>query len=121
MPKYLLLLRGPAEPLKDLSPDEIQAIIQKYNTWYEKLKKNGHFVGAEKLNKSGRVLRGSGAGMKVKDGPYIESKEIIGGFFIIEAKSYEEALELTQDCPRLERGAVEVRQIDPAADIREVG
>lgn len=113
MPKYLLLLRGWAERPKDLSPDEIQAIIERYNTWYEKLKEAGHFVGAERLSNSGRVLRGSGARMVIRDGPYVESKEVIGGFFLIEAKNYEQAVELARECPRLdmERGAVEVREI----------
>lgn len=112
MPKYLLLLRGPTEPLKDLSPDEIQAIIQKYKAWTEKLKKAGHFVGAEKLSDDGRVLRRSGTRMASKDGPYIESKEVIGGFFIIEAKTYVQAVELVRDCPNLEWGPVEVREIE---------
>jgi hypothetical protein len=112
MPRYLLLLHEPANPPKELSPEMIQSIIKKYQAWTSGLQKGGHFVGAEKLAHDGRVLRGSGAQKIIKDGPYIESKEVIGGFFIIEAKSYEQAVELLKDCPHLERGAIEVREIE---------
>jgi hypothetical protein len=50
----------------------------------------------------------------VTDGPYAETKEIIGGYWIISAENYDEAVELTRDCPSLEFGArMEVREVEP--------
>ena len=51
--------------------------------------------------------------MVVKDGPYAEAKEVVGGYFIIEAKDYAEAAKLCEDCPQLElNGRIELREVD---------
>ena len=47
------------------------------------------------------------------DGPYSETKEVVGGYFVMRAANYDEALELTRDCPFLEDGRIEIRQTDP--------
>jgi hypothetical protein len=49
----------------------------------------------------------------VVDGPYSEAKEVVGGYGIIQAANYEEALELTRDCPHLAFGRLELRETDP--------
>ena len=49
----------------------------------------------------------------VTDGPYAESREVIGGLFIVEAASYEEVVELSKDCPHLDFGTVEIREVQP--------
>ncbi len=73
-------------------------------------------AGGNKLeDTTGRVLRGgSSSEMRIMDGPFAESKEIIGGYFMVNAESYEDAVELCRDCPHLEYGAVEVRRVDKA-------
>ena len=48
----------------------------------------------------------------ITDGPYTESKEIIGGFFVLKAENYEEAVKFASDCPHLEYGTIEVRRIE---------
>ena len=51
--------------------------------------------------------------VRVTDGPYSETKEVLGGYYIIEAGSYDQAIELSRDCPQLEYGGtIEVRQVD---------
>ena len=50
---------------------------------------------------------------KVTDGPYAEAREVIGGLFIIEANSYDEIVELSKDCPHLDFGSIEIREVDP--------
>jgi len=113
MAKYLVLVRGTGKP-STLSPEEMQKAIQKYMNWGEELRKAGRIVHAEKLRVGeGRVLRGNGGKMAVTDGPYAESKEIVGGFWLIEAGSYDEMLKLLASHPHLDSsGTLEVREIE---------
>ncbi|MBI3606940.1 MAG: transcription initiation protein [Nitrospirae bacterium] len=108
MPQYLLLLHE-ASKVTNLSPDAMQAIIQKYKAWSDKLKQTGRLVDANKLCRDGRVMRG----VTVINGPYAEAKEVIGGYFMIEAANYDQAVQLARDCPNLELGGtIEVREIE---------
>jgi len=69
----------------------------RYKSWRTNLKATG-----EKLqDETGRVMKGTGTNLAVSDGPYAESKEVIGGFFIIEANDYDHAVELCRDCPAI--------------------
>lgn len=112
MPQYILLLHEDPAAFAGVSPSEMQAVIQKYGAWSQKLAQAGQLRGGEKLEDgTGRVIR---AGV-VSDGPYTEAKEVIGGYFVIEAASYDEAVEISRSCPHCEYGVVEVRQIEPAS------
>ncbi len=115
MPKYLLLLyEASGPPPADLSPEAIQAIIEKYMKWSEKTAKAGNLLSGEKLRDGqGRVLRGAGPKMTVKDGPFAETKEVVGGFYLVDAKNYDEAVQLSKDNPHLEFGTIEIREIEP--------
>ena len=112
MPQYMLISHHSQEMPEgvEFSPEMIQAVIQKYNDWAEKLQKAGHLVSVKKLRDDfGRNLKGQ----TVTDGPYAETKEIIGGYWIITARDYDEAVELSRDCPSLELGGrIEVRETE---------
>lgn len=114
MAKYLLLLRDDPNDFGDLSPAEMQGIIAKYSAWNERLRAEGKLVDSQKLaDGEGRVLRGGGDALRVTDGPYSETKEVVGGFFVLEADSYDDAVEITRDCPHLDfDGAVELRRVE---------
>jgi hypothetical protein len=113
MPNYLLFLYEAPDAFSETSPDEMQAIIQKYRDWRMRLQKDGVIVGGEKLQDgTGRIMRRTGGETSVVDGPYTESKEIIGGFFEIQAGNYEQAVEKTRDCPHLEYGTIEIREVE---------
>ncbi len=116
MPKYLLVARDAgnwSELAVDASPAEIQAIIGKYRAWAEKVAAQGKLMLGEKLRDGeGRVLKGQGKGAKVTDGPHSESKEVIGGFWILQAGSYQEAVKLASDSPHLQFGSLELREIE---------
>lgn len=112
MPKYLLLLHLPKDADVGLSPEEIQAIIQKYRDWRARLEGEGQFVAGQKLRDDGRVLRRRGSQVSVTDGPYGEAKEVLAGYFLIEADSYDQAVELAKTGPHLQRGTVEIREIE---------
>lgn len=112
MAKYLVLLHLPKDIDTGLSPEEIQSIIQKYSDWRDRLAREGRFLAGHKLRDDGRVLRRRGAQVSVTDGPYGEAKEILAGYFLVEADSYEQAVEFAQAGPHLHRGTVEIREVE---------
>lgn len=116
MPSYLLLARDSNEAVKTwqgMSAQEVQAAIAKYQAWSERVASQGKLKDGQKLRDGeGKVLRGQGKSLKVTDGPHSESKEIIGGFWILEASSYDEAVKLAADSPHLEHGSLELREIE---------
>lgn len=94
MNKYLFLYWNPPAPNQHPSPDEMQAMFAQWQAWKEKFKKNVTDLG-DALAEDGRVLRDG----KVTDGPHPEAKEIIGGYSVISATTYDEALEVARECP----------------------
>jgi hypothetical protein len=113
MPQFILLPFDPPGPFEELGPEEMQRIIQRYTSWTAKLRKQGRLKAADKLRHGeGKVLRGAGKKMTVTDGPYVETKEVVGGFWIIEAADYDEAVRLAADCPHLDYGTLSIRAID---------
>ena len=114
MPQYILLLHDSGNFPGDLSPEAIQGIIKRYSEWRARVASNGRLISGHKLrDREGRLLRGKVGSPTVTDGPYAEAKEIIAGLFIIEAPSYDEAAKLASDCPHLEFGTIEIREIQP--------
>ncbi len=115
MPKYMLLLHDDTAAFADVSPEQMQTVIEKYVAWGERLRKDGIMTGGEKLaDEPGKVIRRRDGDVRVTDGPYSETREVLGGYYTIEAKDYAHAIELSRDCPQLEYGGtIEVRQIDP--------
>ena len=99
----------------------MQQVIQKYVAWGERLRKAGVLQGGEKLtDEPGRVMRGNGGQVRVTDGPYSETKEVLGGYYIVAADNYDRAVELARDCPHFEYGGtIEVRQIDTVRRMNE--
>lgn len=110
MPNYVLLLRG--GEYKGYSPEEMQRILEKYMSWTNRLRTEGRHGASAELNKTGHVLRLKEN--RIVDAPFTETKEAVGGFFLIEAKDYEEAVSISRGCPHLEfRGEIEVREVIP--------
>jgi hypothetical protein len=114
MPKFVLLLRDAGRFDPNMSPDQMQAIVQRYVAWRAKVQQNGRSIMGHKLHDAqGRVVNGTGSALKITDGPYAEAREVMGGLFVIEAASYDEIVELTKDCPHLEFGSIEIREVQP--------
>ncbi len=115
MPKYMLLLHDDMAALSQLSPEEMQRVLSQYMAWSDKLGASGHLRGGEKLkDEGGKHLTAKGGKLVVRDGPYAEAKEVVGGYFMLEAKDYVEAVRLSEDCPHLALGGrIELREIDP--------
>lgn len=109
MEKFMFIFQGPV-PGK-LSPEEMQANMGKWMAWIDKLAKDGRYVSGEPLLPGGKLVTGTN-GKSVTDGPYTEGKEVVGGFFIVNAKDMDEAVSLTKDFPDYESGGIiQVRQV----------
>ena len=109
MPQYMLLLYDNPADWGNVSPDEMQKAIEKYHAWTTK----PFTIDSKRLAEdAGRVIRSQGGQPRATDGPYSETKEILGGYYTIEAASYDEAVKLALGHPHLEYGGtVEVRQV----------
>jgi hypothetical protein len=114
MAKFMVILHNTPGLWRNLSPEEMQHKVQKYQAWVDRIRSSGRHVSSEKLGEEGGKLLSLQKGrVSVVDGPYSEAKEIVGGYFLFRAADYAEAVELTRDCPFLEDGRIELRQTDP--------
>ncbi len=109
MEKFMLLFQG-AMPTEQPSPQQMEETMGKWFAWINKLAQSGKYDSGEALLPTGKVLKGSHK--NVTDGPFTEGKEIIGGYFIVNANDYDEAVSLCEDYPDYATGGtVIVRQI----------
>jgi len=94
-----------------MSPEQMQQAMKKWMDWKAALEKNGHIKQlGERLDGTGKVVRGKAR--VVSDGPYVEVKDSIQGYILLEAKDMDQAAELARGCPILEGdGTVEVRPV----------
>jgi len=110
-PRFLLLFRH-SQTSPDPTPEEMQKIFGKWMDWMKDMKARGVFEGADRLDDAGKVLRAP-RGTAVTDGPFVEAKEVVGGFVIVSAANLGEAAKIAQGCPGLDHGTiVEVRPIE---------
>jgi hypothetical protein len=93
MAKYLLIFRESTDSRAKPSPEEMQALQAAWGTWMQKF--GSAIVTGDGLKRSGRVLK---VGL-VTDGPYVEAKEIIASFTIIQADNYDAAVAIVRECP----------------------
>jgi hypothetical protein len=110
MADFLFVYRGGADAHAKMTPDEMQKIMQKWHDWITEAVKKGWMVNpGDALTGEGRVVH---ANKLVTDGPFVESKEIVGGYSIVKAATIEAAAELAKGCPGLlSGGKVEVRAL----------
>src|SRR5450432_3311633 len=107
---FLLILRG-GRTRRDMSPTDYGEVVRKYIAWVESLRNSEQYKGGEPLEKDAKVLSGK-QGQLITDGPFAESKETVGGYFMIIASDLDEAAEIARGCPIFDSdGTVEVRQI----------
>jgi hypothetical protein len=109
--KYLVLFRSQpkgASAQPGPSPEQMQQMFAAYKTWMERFKDDILDMG-DKLKSDGRVVTASG----VADGPFVEAKEVVGGFMIVSAESYDGAVEVVRACPAVHApGALlEIREL----------
>lgn len=111
MKDFLFLFRGGDTRMAQQSPEKWQAHMQKWMQWMGDLSNKGKLIGAQPLSQTGKIVKGSKK--VVSDGPFMEGKEMVGGYLMCKAENYDEAVETSKGCPILEfdDGIVEVREI----------
>jgi hypothetical protein len=98
MPKYLCIQRSTTDRKREKpSPTQMQEMYAAFNAWKDKFKANIADMGGQLKSSGGKVVSTSG----ISDGPFVEAKEIVGGFMIVVADSYDEAVEVASGCPGL--------------------
>ena len=114
MMEFVTILHETPTDIRDFSPEELQKMLAEYMEWTRSIRERDAIVAEKNLdNTTGFVVRGHAADTIVSDGPYAESKEIIGGLHIIRAESYDDALAWARKCPALAYGAsVEIRAVE---------
>jgi hypothetical protein len=105
---YLLIFRS-TDWYQGLSPEQMQQVADNWMAWFNRLKTEGKCAGGNPLEREGKIV---GKNRVVSDGPFAESKESIGGYFLLTVGSMDEAVAIAQQCPGLPFGIrVEVRPI----------
>lgn len=93
-----------------MTKEEMQEDFQAWGNWSKMLKEKNLFKSGDPLEQGGKVV--DGRDRIVTDGPFSEAKELIGGFIIVSANDYNEAVDIAKDCPILNiNGRVEVREV----------
>jgi len=116
MPRYLLCLHEHVGKRVAPSPAEMQAIHQRYKAWGKAMADAGKMQGGNKLaDEGGKQVRREGDKLSVQDGPYAEAREVLGGYYLLQAADYQEAVELAGSCPHLDFGWIEVREVEEMA------
>ena len=112
MAQYMLLLYDDEMMKKQfakMSPEDMQKGLEKYMNW---LKQPFTVDGKRLAEDYGKVLRSSGGKTTATDGPYSETKEILGGYYTIQAANYDEAVKISMTHPHLEHGGtIEIRHL----------
>ena len=108
MPQFMLLLYDDPAGWAKVSPEEMQKAIEKYQAWM----KTPFTVDSKRLGEDrGKVVRSHNGKPRATDGPYSETKEVLGGFYLIEAADYDEAVSRALGHPHVEHGTIEVRKL----------
>ena len=113
--KYICLVYHEEKKLAALSQNELEALVGECGAWVEELAKGGHHVFSAGLQcvRTAMTVRNRNGKLAVTDGPFAETKEQLGGYFLVEANDLDEAIRLAERIPAARWGSIEVRPIIP--------
>jgi hypothetical protein len=113
MDKYMMIFRNTPtseEAYQTMSPEAMQASLDQWGAWIGGIAAQGKLIGSDALEGDGKILTGSKRA--ITDGPYVESKELVSGYLLMQAESEAEAVEAAKGCPIFDlEGSVEVRKL----------
>jgi hypothetical protein len=110
MKKFLLLLHDDMDQISALSPKQMEDLIKAHMDWASKLADKGHLISGDGLQEQSVTI--SGKDCVIKDGPFIESKEMIGGYYLLQADDLQAVIEIAKECPtHFYGGTTEIRPI----------
>src|SRR5688500_14678293 len=111
--KYLCLIYDEESKMAGMSKSDLDAMMGEYYAFTEGIKKSGHYVSGEALEPVGTAttVRVRNGKLATTDGPFAETKEQLGGYYLIEAKDLNEAIQVAGKIPSARVGSVEVRPV----------
>jgi hypothetical protein len=111
--KYLCLIYSDETHWPKLSAAETQSVMAEYREFMAGIEKSGHFVGGNRLQPthSATTVRVRDGKLSATDGPFAETKEQLGGYFLIESKDLNDAIQVAAKIPGARFGCIEVRPI----------
>ena len=117
--KYLLLIYENEASFANVSEAEQGQIFEEYMTYSRGIKKNGNYIGGEALQPvaTATTVRQRNGKTLTTDGPFAETKEQLGGFYLVDAKDLDEAIKLAGGIPAVRTGSIEVRPIMPTPPV----
>lgn len=112
--KYLCLVYIEEKKADVMPKSEMDALMDETGAYNESLQRSGHFISAAGLQpvQTATTVRMRNGKVSITDGPFAETKEVLGGFYVIEARDLNEAIQLASKSPSLHIGSVEVRPIE---------
>jgi hypothetical protein len=109
MKEYMLIFRNEKSDGPPPSKEQMETVLKEWQVWITGIAEKGKYSGTNRLLSEGRTLK---PGKVITDGPYVEGKEMIGGYVIVKANNIDEATEIAKQCPNLKYGGnVEVRAV----------
>jgi hypothetical protein len=111
--KYAFTIYGEEGQLDNASPEEMQAVSQAYAALTQEMEQKGALVAGEGLYPSATAttVRVRDGERNVTDGPFAETKETLGGFYVLECKDLDDAIEWAEKIPGAQRGSIEIRPV----------
>ena len=111
--KYLCLIYDEEKKLGSMSKTESDAFMGEYFAFTEEIRKSGHYLGGEALQsvQTATTVRVRNGRLSTTDGPFAETKEQLGGFYLIDARDLNDAIQVASKIPSARLGSVEVRPI----------
>jgi hypothetical protein len=113
--QYLLLIYSPEDVEPNRPSPQRDQVLQEYGAFTDSIAQSGHLRGGNELNltKTAKTVRVRDGKSLVSDGPFAETKEALGGYYLVEAKNQDEALKIAARIPSARWGSIEVRPIIP--------
>jgi hypothetical protein len=111
--KYLCLIYDDEKKMAGMTKSEGDALMGEYGAFTESVKVSGHYLGSNPLQPvhTATTIRSRNGKVSTTDGPFAETKEQLGGYYLIEAKDLNDAIQLASRIPSVKTGSIEVRPI----------
>jgi hypothetical protein len=111
--KYLCLIYSDENKIASLPADESKTMMGEYMAFTDGIRKSGHYLAAERLQRTPTAvtIRSRSGKISTTDGPFAETKEQLGGFYMIEARDLNDAIHIASKIPGTRTGSIEVRPV----------
>ncbi len=113
--QYLLLIYENEQNFSQMKPDDMQAMAGEYGTFTQSIAQSGHYKGGNPLHPTtaAKTVRVRAGKRQTTDGPFAETREQLGGYYLIDAGTIDEAVTIAERIPAARTGSIEVRPIRP--------